>query len=53
MTVKPTQRDMDIAVVQGWHDCAVAAGETLMVEFYTRLLAALKTLQAVQAARGR
>ena len=39
---KMTQRQADIAVVQGWRDCAIAAREPLMVELYERLLGALR-----------
>ena len=39
---KMTQRQLDIAVVQGWKDCAIAAREPLMVELYERLLGALR-----------
>lgn len=37
-----TQRALDLAVVQGWKDAAVAARESLMVAFYDRLLVALR-----------
>lgn len=36
-----TQAQIDREIVKGWRDAAAAAGETTMVPFYERLLAAL------------